>query len=91
MTPQQKLARTVRRYREKSGIGVRELARAIGVDPSWVVHVESGRVKQPPFERLQLLADALGAPADQLFADAGYEPQALPELRPYLRVKYGFR
>jgi len=91
MTAQQgqNLAVMVRRYRKKRGLGVRETARALDVVPSWIVQIENGSVKQPTFERLQALAEVLGAPADKLFVAAGYEPSALPELGAYFRAKYG--
>ncbi len=91
MTQQQKeqLAVVVRRYRKQRGLGVREVARALEVNPGWLGRIESGDLKQPSFERLQALADVLGAPADELFRAAGYEPSALPELGAYFRAKYG--
>jgi transcriptional regulator with XRE-family HTH domain len=91
MTQQQReqLAVVVRRYRQERGLGVREVARALEVNPGWLGRIESGDLKQPSFERLQALADVLGAPADELFMAAGYEPSALPEMGAYFRAKYG--
>jgi transcriptional regulator with XRE-family HTH domain len=91
MTTQERkrLAAVVRRYRQKRGLGVREVARALEVNPGWLGRIESGDLKQPSFERLQALADVLDAPADELFIAAGYEPSALPEMGAYFRAKYG--
>jgi transcriptional regulator with XRE-family HTH domain len=85
----ERLAAVVRRYREQRGLGVREVARALEVNPGWLGRIESGDLKQPSFERLQALAEVLGAPADKLFIAAGYEPSALPEMGAYFRAKYG--
>lgn len=91
MTNQQRqsLAELVRKRRLELGIGVRELARLIEAEISYIAQIEAGGVKQPGFERLQALAEALDMPADELFIAAGYEPSALPEMGAYFRAKYG--
>ena|SRR5580700_2258682 len=91
MTAQDKkqLAAVVRHYRQARGLGVREVSRSLNVNPGWLGRIESGHLKQPSFERLQALADVLEAPANELFVAAGYQPSALPELRPYFRAKFG--
>ncbi|MGA8364805.1 MAG: helix-turn-helix transcriptional regulator [Solirubrobacteraceae bacterium] len=91
MTQEQRtqLGELVRRYRTKRGLSVREVAEPLGINPGALAQIESGRVQQPSFERLQALADVLDAPADELFMAAGYEPSALPELGAYFRAKYG--
>jgi transcriptional regulator with XRE-family HTH domain len=84
-----RLGKLVRRYRLARGLSVRQVAEPLGINPGSLAQIEDGRVKQPSFERLQALADLLGAPADELFVAAGYEPSALPELGAYFRAKYG--
>jgi transcriptional regulator with XRE-family HTH domain len=91
VTPEQdnQLGTLVRRYRLARGLSVRQVAKPLGINPGSLAQIEDGRIKQPSFERLQALADLLGAPADELFRAAGYEPSAFPELGAYFRAKFG--
>jgi transcriptional regulator with XRE-family HTH domain len=80
----------LKRERERAGWTVRQLAEAAGLVPSTVSRLETGFIASPKPEHLQRLAQALGMDVEELYAAAGYlTPGALPELRPYLRAKYG--
>jgi transcriptional regulator with XRE-family HTH domain len=69
---------------------VRQLADAAGLVPSTVSRLETGFIATPRPEHLQRLAQALGIDVEELYVTVGYlTPGALPELRPYLRAKYG--
>jgi transcriptional regulator with XRE-family HTH domain len=76
--------------RERAGMTVRQLAEAAGLVPSTVSRLETGFIASPKPEHLQRLAQALGIDVEELYAAAGYLMSGtLPELRPYLRTKYG--
>jgi transcriptional regulator with XRE-family HTH domain len=86
----QQLSSILRRERARSGMTVRELAEKSGLVPSTVSRLESGQIAEPRPSHLQKLAQALGIDVEELYAEAGYiAPGDLPELRSYLRVKYG--
>jgi transcriptional regulator with XRE-family HTH domain len=56
--------------------------------PSTVSRLETGFIATPKPDHLQKLAQALGIDVEELYEAAGYLTP-LPELRPYLRAKYG--
>ena len=84
----QQLGSLLKRERERAGLTVRQLADAAGLVPSTVSRLETGFIATPRPEHLQKLAQALGIEVEELYAAAGYSTP-LPELRPYLRAKYG--
>lgn len=56
----------IREYRERAGLSQRELAQALGLDPSAVSSWEIGR-SEPTVHNLRRMADILGCrPADLL-------------------------
>jgi transcriptional regulator with XRE-family HTH domain len=86
----QQLGSLIKRERERAGMTVRQLADAAGLVPSTVSRLETGFIATPRPEHLQRLAAALGIDVEELYVTVGYlTPGALPELRPYLRAKYG--
>src|SRR4051794_5326501 len=86
----QQLGSLIKRERERAGMTVRQLADAAGLVPSTVSRLETGFIATPRPEHLQRLAQALGIDVEELYVTVGYlTPGALPELRPYLRAKYG--
>lgn len=61
------LGAVIRETREKEGIGVRDLARRAGLDPSRVSRIETGRTNEPDRSALDAIADALGRPCEPLY------------------------
>ena len=82
------LGSVLKRERERAGLTVRQLADAAGLVPSTVSRLETGFIATPKPDHLQKLALALGIDVEELYEAAGYLTP-LPELRPYLRAKYG--
>ena len=81
---------SIRDGRERAGWTVRQLAEAAGLVPSTVFRLEKGLIAAPRPNHLQGLAQALQIDVEELYVAAGYlTGDALPELRPYLRAKYG--
>jgi transcriptional regulator with XRE-family HTH domain len=75
--------------RQAAGVGVRELATAVGVNPTQIVRLEQGKVGSPKADVLGRIADVLRLPVADLLAMAGYPTsRTLPNLRPYMRAKY---
>jgi transcriptional regulator with XRE-family HTH domain len=86
----QQLGVLLKRERERSGLRVQHLANATGIAASTVWRLESGVIIKPRPDHLQRLAQALKIDVEELYVAAGYlTADALPELRPYLRAKYG--
>lgn len=61
----------IRREREGLKIGLREMARRIGVSPTYLSMVERGQVPPPAEDKVKAIADILGSKRDELLALAG--------------------
>lgn len=81
------IAARLRARREEQGASVRSLARAVGVSPSLVSQIETGK-SNPSVGTLYALVSALGLSLDELFAD-GEHPEPRPGLpsSPVLRAR----
>jgi transcriptional regulator with XRE-family HTH domain len=53
--------------REAEGLTQVKLSEMIGAGPQYVGHVETGRIKTPPWDRLKKLAKALNVSVSDLF------------------------
>ena len=62
---------TVRREREKQAIGLREMAKKIGVSATYLSKVERGHFPPPAEDRVVAIAQLLGCDVDELLALAG--------------------
>jgi transcriptional regulator with XRE-family HTH domain len=72
---------TLRNFRMKSGIGLRELARMIDKSPGYISDVELERVPPPSEEVILKMADALGVAKNELLTAAR---KVDPELSDYV-------
>jgi len=76
-------AALLRRYRDRAGLSCNELARAVGVDPSYISRLERGE-REPPRRRvIERLAEVLKLPLedqDRLLVSAGYAPATVAVL-----------
>lgn len=90
ITPQsRKLGATIRKARERSGLGLRGLAEMAGINFGTLSKLESGYIAAPDPKILQRIGRALEIPLEDLYALAGYaRAEGLPELPVYLRSKY---
>jgi transcriptional regulator with XRE-family HTH domain len=83
------LGETLRADRERKGYSLRQLESLSGVAHSTIGRIESGSIASPKPEHLQRLSLALETDVEDYYALAGFiMPEKLPELRPYLRLKY---
>jgi len=62
---------TLRTWREARRIGVRELAREVGLSPTYISHIELGRANPPAKEHLIRFSQLLGVPQSLMFTAAG--------------------
>lgn len=86
----QQLGDALRASREAVGLSLRQAAERSGLVPSTLSRLEAGSIASPRPEHLQVLARTYGTDVEDFYALAGYlMPEGLPELRPYLRAKYG--
>ena len=61
----------VRREREAKEIGLREMAKIIGVSPTYLSKVERDEFPPPAEDRVKQIAKVIGYDADELLALAG--------------------
>ena len=61
----------VRREREAKEIGLREMAKKIGVSPTYLSKVERDEFPPPAEDKVRKIAEILGRDADELLALAG--------------------
>lgn len=59
----------LRAHRERSGVGLRELARRLGVSPSAISQIETGR-SRPSVSTLYAIVSELGMSLDELFSSS---------------------
>jgi transcriptional regulator with XRE-family HTH domain len=61
----------VRRERGRLDLGLREMAKMIGVSPTYLSKVERDEFPPPAEDRVKAIADIIGCDADELLALAG--------------------
>ena len=66
--------------REAEGLTQAKLSEMIGAGPQYIGHLETGRIKTPPWERMKKLAKALNVSMSDLFFFEGVDDSA-EELR----------
>jgi transcriptional regulator with XRE-family HTH domain len=76
------LGARLRDVRHQSGMSLREVARQLGVSPSFVSQMENGK-SQPSVSTLYAMAQLLNVSIDELF-DRGVVAAALPEVPPQI-------
>jgi transcriptional regulator with XRE-family HTH domain len=80
----------LRDLRQERGLTLAEVAENVELAPSYLHYLEAGERKKPHPDYLNRLARFYGVLVEDLYALAGYTPaDELPELRAYLRSKYG--
>ena len=71
---------TVRREREKLDIGLREMAKKIGISPTYLSKVERDEFPPPAEDKVKALAEILDLDVDELLALAGKVSSELTEI-----------
>jgi transcriptional regulator with XRE-family HTH domain len=70
----------VRREREAREIGLREMAKMIGVSPTYLTKIERGEFDPPAEDKVRKIAEIIGRDADELLAQAGRVSSDLSEI-----------
>src|SRR6266536_1806912 len=70
----------VRREREAREIGLREMAKMIGVSPTYLSKIERGDFDPPAEDKVRKIAEIIGCDADELLARAGRVSSDLSEI-----------
>jgi transcriptional regulator with XRE-family HTH domain len=70
----------VRRKRVEKEIGLREMAKIIGVSPTYLSKVERDEFPPPAEDKVRKIAEIFGCNADELLARAGRVSSDLPEI-----------
>ena len=76
----EKFGALVRREREAREIGLREMAKMIGVSPTYLSKVERDEFAPPAEEKVKAIAKILGCDADELLALAGRVSSDISEI-----------
>jgi ribosome-binding protein aMBF1 (putative translation factor) len=76
----EKFGAFVRREREAKGIGLREMAKMIGVSPTYVSKVERDEFPPPAEDKVRKIAAIIGCDADELLARADRVSSDLSEI-----------
>src|SRR5213593_926975 len=71
-TPSSPLGERLRRERDRLGLSLRELSRRLGVSPSLVSQIETGKI-QPSVRTLYAIVSELGVSLDDVFGTDGGE------------------
>jgi transcriptional regulator with XRE-family HTH domain len=90
------LANRLKELRRAIGWTQQDLSRASGLTRSYISRLEMGDIALPSSEKLRALAHSLSTSPDDLLQAAGYidnpaEATELPDLKIYLRRKYGMQ
>jgi transcriptional regulator with XRE-family HTH domain len=88
------LARRIKELRQVANFTQQDLSRASGLSRSYISRLEMGDIALPSRDKLRALATALGASLDDLLQAAGFldvasDTSNLPDIKAYLRRKYG--
>jgi ribosome-binding protein aMBF1 (putative translation factor) len=67
----EKFGEFVRRAREAKDIGLREMAKMIGVSPTYLSKVERDEFAPPAEDKVRAIAQIIGCDVDELLARAG--------------------
>lgn len=67
----EKFGAFIRAQREAKEIGLREMAKMIGVSPTYVSKVERDEFPPPAEDKVRLIAGVIGCDVDELLARAG--------------------
>jgi transcriptional regulator with XRE-family HTH domain len=77
---QEKFGAFVRRQREAREIGLREMAKMIGVSPTYLSKVERDEFPPPAEDKVRKIAAIIGSNVDELLARAGRVSSDLSEI-----------
>ncbi len=75
-----KFGEFVRRRREEKEIGLREMAKMIGVSPTYLSKVERDEFGPPAEDKVKAIAKVIGCDVDELLARAGKVATDLSEI-----------
>ena len=80
MTTAESFGATVRRERERRDIGLREMAKKIGVSPTYLSKVERDQFPPPAEDKVRKIADIIGRDHDEMLGLAGRVASDLKEI-----------
>ena len=76
----EKFGAKVRREREERKIGLREMAKMIGVSPTYLSKIERDEFPPPAEDKVRKIAKIIGSDVDELLALAGRVSSDLSEI-----------
>lgn len=83
------LGEYLRHHRQRLGYSLRQAAKLVGIDFTYLGKLEQGLYRHPNPEHLQALARVLEVDPEELLTVAAYEGRDdVPSVTPYLRAKH---
>lgn len=79
-TASEKFGEYVRKMRVQKEIGLREMAKMIGVSPTYLSKVERDEFPPPAEDKVRKIAEIIGCDVDELLARAGRVSSDLSEI-----------
>jgi transcriptional regulator with XRE-family HTH domain len=79
-TGRERFGAFIRKEREAKEIGLREMAKMIGVSPTYLSKVERDEFAPPAEDKVKAIAGIIGCDADELLARAGRVSSDLSEI-----------
>ena len=80
VSEKEKFGEFVRRERKAKEIGLREMAKMIGVSPTYLSKIERDEFPPPAEDKVRKIATIIGCDADELLARAGRVSSDLSEI-----------
>lgn len=76
----EKFGAFIRRERQARELGLREMAKIIGVSPTYLSKIERDEFPPPAEDKVRKIAEVIGCDADELLARAGRVSSDLSEI-----------
>jgi transcriptional regulator with XRE-family HTH domain len=86
----EKFGEFVRRERERKGIGLREMARMVGISPTYLSMVERDVFAPPAEDKIRAIAQVIGCDVDELLGLADRVASDLSEIIKRHPAQFGF-
>jgi transcriptional regulator with XRE-family HTH domain len=85
----EKFGAFIRRERERKEIGLREMAKKVGVSPTYLSKVERDEFSPPAEDKVKAIAKIIGCDTDDLLARAGRVSTDITEIIKRRPVQFG--
>lgn len=71
------ISEIIKNYRTSHGLSLRDFAKSVGVSHSYISQLEKGEIRYPSYERMELIAKAMGATTEWIKKEMDGERNAI--------------